>query len=81
MTINTKEFWKKYDGTPIQENASSGATGSGSVASVSMPLGGTVRRAEGSGLLSGTPSSEEFPNTPDHIKKQAAKWKSSNKNN
>jgi hypothetical protein len=50
MTINTKEFWKKYDGTPIKENASASATSSGSVATVSMPLGSTARTQDG-GLL------------------------------
>jgi hypothetical protein len=66
MTINTKEFWKKYDGTPIKENASASATSSGSVATVSMPLGGTISR--GGSLLSPRATDEEFPNTPDWMK-------------
>lgn len=64
----------------VYENCSVGGTSSGAVATVSMPLGGTVRR-DGGTLLGGYQSSDEFPNTPDYIKKQAAKWKSSNKNN
>ena len=49
----------------IKENASCGATGSGSVATVSQPLGGTISR--GGSLLSGQATSDAFPNTPDHI--------------
>lgn len=63
----------------FMENASVGGTSSGSVATVSMPLGGTVRR-DGGMMLSGYQSSEEFPNTPDYIKKQAKQWRSSNRN-
>lgn len=62
------------------ENCSVGGTGSGSVATVSMPIGGTMRR-DGGTLLSGYQSDDDFPNTPDFIKKQAKKWRSSNKNN
>jgi hypothetical protein len=61
----------------IKENASCGATGSGSVATVSQPLGGTISR--GGSLLSGQATSDAFPNTPDWIKSQSKKWKSSNK--
>jgi hypothetical protein len=49
----------------INENASVGATSSGSVAPVSMPMGGTISR--GGNLLGGTVTDEEFPNTPKHI--------------
>lgn len=79
--MSKKELYKPYTGyNSLSENASVGGTSSGSVATVNMPLGGTVRRADGGGLLSGTSSAEEFPNTPEHIRKQAAQWKSANKN-
>ena len=60
------------------ENCSVGATSSGSVATVGMPLGGTISR--GGSLMSPQATDEEFPNTPKHIRDQAKKWKSSNKN-
>lgn len=79
MTINTRDFWKKYEGAPLKENASGGATGSGSIATVSQPLGGTIKRSSGDNLLAGVSSSAEFPNTPEHIRKQAQQWKTANK--
>jgi len=51
----------------IAESASSGATGSGSVAVVSQPLG-TVSRNGGS-LLSGKYSTDATPNTPKEFKR------------
>ena len=51
----------------IVESASAGATGSGSVAAVSHPLG-TQTRAGGS-LLSGKYSTDPTPNTPPEIKR------------
>ncbi len=44
------------------EETSAGATGSGSVASVSSPVGGVQRRAKGS-IFSGIKTSEKFPNS------------------
>jgi hypothetical protein len=64
--------------TGLTENASVGGTSSGSVATVSMPLGGTISR--GGSLLSGQSTDEEFPNTPEHIRKMAKQWKSSDRN-
>jgi len=51
----------------INENASVGATSSGSVAPVSMPMGGTISR--GGNLLGGkvVNNNDPYPNTPKHI--------------
>jgi hypothetical protein len=56
----------------ITENASAGATSSGSVATVSAPLGGTLTRNGGS-LLSGKYSMDPTPNTPAWMKKLKGK--------
>ena len=50
--------------------ASSGATSSGSVATVSMPLGGTISRNGGS-FFSGVNTSDPTPNTPKKYKKKS----------
>ena len=52
----------------IAENASAGATSSGSVATVAAPLGGTITRNGGS-FFSGKYSNSPTPNTPDWMKK------------
>jgi hypothetical protein len=52
----------------IAENASVGATASGSIAPVSAPLGGMLTRNGGS-LLSGKYSNDPTPNTPAWMKK------------
>jgi hypothetical protein len=54
----------------VVENASAGATGSGSVATVSMPLGGMITRNGGS-FFTGkySNSADPTPNTPAWMKK------------
>jgi hypothetical protein len=54
----------------IIENASAGATSSGSVATVAQPLGSVIRRNAGS-FFSGKyiNSADPFPNTPAYMKK------------
>ena len=55
----------------IMENASAGATGAGSVATMAVPLGGMISRSGGS-LLSGkyTTESDPTPNTPKEYKRK-----------
>lgn len=54
----------------VAENASVGATGSGSIATVAQPLGGIIRRNAGS-FFSGKymNSADPYPNTPAYMKK------------
>jgi hypothetical protein len=54
----------------VAENASVGATGSGSIATVAQPLGGVIRRNAGS-FFSGKymNSADPYPNTPAYMKK------------
>ena len=54
----------------IAENATAGATGSGSIATVAQPLGGMIRRNAGS-FFSGKymNSADPYPNTPAYMKK------------
>ena len=56
----------------IAENASAGATGSGSIATVSQPLGGMQTRSGGS-FFSGKYSNSATPNTPAWMKKLKGK--------
>ena len=56
----------------IAENASVGATGSGSIATVAQPMGGMQTRNGGS-FFSGKYSNDAFPNTPDWMKKPKGK--------
>jgi hypothetical protein len=58
----------------IRENASVGGTSSGSVATVSMPLGGVISRNGGS-FFSGTKytTDDATPNTPAEYKKYKRK--------
>jgi len=51
----------------IMENASAGASGSGSVATVSQPMGMITR--SGGSLLSGKYSTDPTPNTPQEYKR------------
>ena len=54
----------------VTENASAGATGSGSIATVAQPLGVVIRRNGGS-FFSGKymNSADPYPNTPAYMKK------------
>jgi hypothetical protein len=58
----------------LKETASAGATSSGSVATVAMPLGGTISRNGGS-FFSGTKytTDDATPNTPAEYKKYKRK--------
>jgi hypothetical protein len=52
----------------IRENASAGATGSGSIATVAVPIGGVISRNAGSFFAGHKYSNEETPNTPESYK-------------
>ena len=54
----------------ILENATAGATGSGSIATVAQPLGGVITRNAGS-FFTGKymNSADPYPNTPAYMKK------------
>ena len=58
----------------LQETATAGATGSGSIATVAMPVGGTISR-NGSNFFSGTKYTTDnaTPNTPAEYKKYKRK--------
>jgi hypothetical protein len=56
----------------IIENATAGATGSGSIATVSQPMGGMQTRNGGS-FFSGKYSNDPTPNTPAWMKKLKGK--------
>jgi hypothetical protein len=58
----------------LTENATAGATGSGSVATVSMPIGGTISR-NGGNFFSGAKytTDDATPNTPAEYKKYKRK--------
>jgi hypothetical protein len=56
----------------ITENASVGSTGSGSVATVSMPMGGMQTRS-GDSFFSGKYSTDPTPNTPAWMKRLKGK--------
>jgi hypothetical protein len=56
----------------IAENATAGATGSGSIATVDAPLGGMLTRSSGS-MFSGKYSNDPTPNTPAWMKKLKGK--------
>jgi hypothetical protein len=56
----------------VVENATAGATGSGSIATVAQPLGGAITRNAGS-FFSGKYSNSATPNTPAWMKKQKGK--------
>jgi hypothetical protein len=52
----------------IREDASAGATGSGSIATVAMPLGGVISRNTQSFFVGHKYSNDETPNTPESYK-------------
>ena len=52
----------------IRENASAGATGSGSVATVATPIGGVISRNAQSFFAGHKYSNDETPNTPESYK-------------
>ena len=56
----------------IAENASAGATGSGSIATVAQPMGGAITRSGGS-FFSGKYSNSATPNTPAWMKQLKGK--------
>ena len=56
----------------IKENASVGATSSGSVATEAMPVGGMIARNPDS-FFSGKYTTDPFPNTPKSMRKKARK--------
>jgi hypothetical protein len=56
----------------IKENASVGATSSGSVATVAQPMGGMIARNPDS-FFSGKYTTDPFPNTPKSMRKKARK--------
>jgi hypothetical protein len=56
----------------IAENATAGATGSGSIATVDAPLGNMTTRSSGS-MFSGKYSNDSTPNTPAWMKKLKGK--------
>jgi hypothetical protein len=56
----------------IAENATAGATGSGSIATVSQPMGSMITRNGGS-FFSGKYSNDPTPNTPAWMKKLKGK--------
>ena len=52
----------------IREDASAGATGSGSVATVATPIGGVISRNAQSFFAGHKYSNDETPNTPESYK-------------
>ena len=56
----------------VTENASVASTTAGSIAPVSMPLGGTIRRS-GDSFFSGKYSNSATPNTPAWMKRLKGK--------
>ena len=52
----------------IREDASAGATGSGSIATVAVPIGGVISRNAGSFFAGHKYSNDETPNTPESYK-------------
>lgn len=57
----------------IAENASAGATSSGSVATVAAPLGGMISRNGGNFFTGAKYTNDAYPNTPDWMKKYKRK--------
>lgn len=56
----------------IMENASSGSTGSGAIATVAAPIGGMITRS-GDSFFSGKYTNDPFPNTPKRMRKNKGK--------
>ena len=57
-----------YEFVGLNENASAGATGSGSVATVSMPMGQVQRRIPTGSFFMGSETTDSTPNTPKEYK-------------
>ena len=57
----------------LKENASAGATSSGSVATVAQPLGGMIARNAGSFFAGKYTTDDATPNTPAEYKKYKRK--------
>ena len=64
-----------YEIVNLDENASAGATSSGSVATVAQPLGSMISRNGGSFFTGAKYTNDATPNTPAEYKK----WKKSKK--
>jgi hypothetical protein len=66
---------KLFEIVGLQETASAGATGSGSIATVAAPLGAVQRRIPQDNLFLGkyTTDSNPTPNTPDSYKQYKRK--------
>jgi hypothetical protein len=58
---------KLFEIVGLREDASAGSTGSGSVATVAMPLGAVQRRIPDS-MFVGMETSDDTPNTPKEYK-------------
>jgi hypothetical protein len=56
----------------IMENASSGSTGSGAIATVAAPMGGMITRS-GDSFFSGKYTNDPFPNTPKRMRQNKGK--------
>ena len=59
----------------LKENASAGATSSGSVATVAQPLGGMIARNAGSFFAGKYTTDDATPNTPAEYKKYKTRKK------
>ena len=57
----------------LTENATAGATGSGSIATVSMPIGGMLARNAGSFFSGKYATDDATPNTPAEYKRYKRK--------
>jgi hypothetical protein len=57
----------------LKEEASAGSTSSGSIATVSMPLGTVQKRIPADSFFTGIETSDLTPNTPNEYKKYKAK--------
>ena len=62
-----------YEFVSLKENASAGATSSGSVATVAQPLGGMITRNAGSFFAGKYTTDDATPNTPAEYKKYKRK--------
>jgi hypothetical protein len=56
----------------IMENASSGGTSSGAIATVAAPIGGMITRS-GDSFFSGKYTNDPFPNTPKRMRQNKGK--------
>jgi len=58
-----------YEFVGLKEDASAGATSSGSIATVSMPMGTVQRRISPDSFFTGVENANPTPNTPTEYKK------------